>query len=202
MIKLFLRDLQKNFESLYRLDPAPDITHFIVEQKTTSRELLLIKEEEDLFLGLVLDPQIFTNLGGDLLSRHNLADFSLAVEGVSHFIFVVFCARQERCVAPVELELQGEVDKFIAGAMLANRCYSLPIEALHRQLFYDFTLLEGLDAAVRRRYQHANTLARRYTQTLDQRFIRHQRSIALRRELRRFYRMNYHRKQELIAKAA
>lgn len=202
MIRLILREMQQSLEALYRLDPAPDITQFILEQETRSRELLLIKEDKDLFLALVLDPEIFVNLGGDLLSRNNLADFSLAVEGVSHFIFVVFCARQERRVAPVELELQGEVDKFIAGAMLANRCYSLPVDALHRHLFNDFTLLEGLDAAVQRRYQHANALARRYTRTLDQRFIRNKRPAALRRELRQFYRLNYSSKQELISKAA
>src|SRR5690606_22268107 len=39
----------------------------------------------------------------------------LATEGVSHFLYVIFRARSAGQVSQLELELQGEVDKYAAG---------------------------------------------------------------------------------------
>ena len=36
-------------------------------------------------------------------------------EEVSHFLYVLFCARAERSVTQLELELQGEVDKYLSA---------------------------------------------------------------------------------------
>ena len=194
-----LQQLQENFESLYRLDPAPKVTEFVLEQNSQRREQLLILEEDDLYLGLVLDPAVPLHLQDPALRPENLQEFCLAVEGVSHFLFVIFCARQERRVTALEIELQGEVDKYVASLILANRSPSLPAQHLRSRLYDHFHLLSDLDPMEQRRYWKANTLARSYTHTLEQRFISKQRFSAMMTELRQFYRMCYQCKQELIA---
>ena len=50
--------------------------------------------------------------------REYLQDFLLAVEGVSHFVYLVHRARQERPVSAVELELQAEVDKYLVALLV------------------------------------------------------------------------------------
>ena len=55
------------------------------------------------------------------LDQHNLADFWTAFEGVSHFTYYAFKATQDRPVTLVEMELQAEVDKFVAIRIAAVR---------------------------------------------------------------------------------
>ena len=55
------------------------------------------------------------------LDETNFADFCLAVEGVSHFIYVALRAADDRGVSQLELELQAEVDKFACCVLVAGR---------------------------------------------------------------------------------
>lgn len=195
---IFLQELQDNLEALYRLDPAPKVTEFLLLQETTQREQLLLLEEQDLYLCLVLDPLVMVKLQGNCLDTENFSEFCLAVEGVSHFLFIIFCARQQRHVTLLEVELQGEVDKYLASILLANRSKQLTPEAIFQSLYHTFHLIDGLDAATRHRYQNASSLASYYIRALEQRFIQQRRFAAMMRELREFYRMGYQRKRELI----
>ena len=82
------------------------------------REQLLVCEEGgEMALALFIHPAVLQNLAthdpGHRLGEHNLGDFLLAVEGVSHFIYAAICARAERPVTQLELELQAEVDKYV-----------------------------------------------------------------------------------------
>ncbi|MCC6747420.1 MAG: hypothetical protein IT371_07170 [Deltaproteobacteria bacterium] len=197
-----LIELQESLEDLYRLDPAPKITGFLVPAEGNKREELIIVQEEDLFLGLALDPEVVRRLFDPLLAAGNLQEFCLAVEGVSHFLCVMHRVREERPITILELELQAEVDKYVASLMLAQRCPSLPMEQVHHRLFSAYRLVDGLSPDEEERYQQANTLARRYTRRLDRRFVRRQQLPAMLTELRRFYRMDYWAKQELIQRAA
>ena len=54
------------------------------------------------------------------LDDGNLPDFLLALEGVSHFVYIAHRARLERSVSAVELELQAEVDKLPARSPLPS----------------------------------------------------------------------------------
>ena len=69
-------------------------------------------------------------------------------------------------------------------------------------LYDDFRLVSGLQPGEAQRYVQANQLARRYARQLEQRFVRRCALPAMLRELRRFYRMSYRAKQELIQRAA
>jgi len=54
------------------------------------------------------DPRV--RLDGD-----NLGPFATLTEEVSHFVYLMFCAGAERRITELELELQGEVDKYLTA---------------------------------------------------------------------------------------
>ena len=112
-----LRALQGGLETMYRVETDLDVCDFLVDGERREalnvermpREQLLIKPEPDgLQLGLFVDERTLENLAmrdpRRRLDEDNLHDFLLAVEGVSHFVYVVHRARQERPVSAVELE--------------------------------------------------------------------------------------------------
>lgn len=190
--------LQQGLEQLYRLDPAPNVRQFIIEARGSRREQLIIIEEQDLFVGVSLQTQFVDALGDERLQTANLDSFCVVVEAVSHFLLVVNRARKDQPATELELELQAEVDKYVAALMLANRCPSLSTEALRQQLYDNFRLCDDLSDEEQQRYRVANTLARRYARGLERRFVRRGRLPAMLGELRRFYRMTYGDKQRLI----
>lgn len=193
-----LESLQRALEAFYRLEPAPPVSAFVVEATSASQETLYIVEEEDLFVGLALDPHLHRALRGPFLLEENLPAFCTLVEGISHFLFLLYCVRERRRVSGLELELQGEIDKYVACRFLVQRAPDLPGETLRQRLYERFRLVEGLDTALALRYSLANALARRYTGWLEQRFVRSLAAMIM--ELRRFYRLGYARKRELIGR--
>ena len=164
--------------------------------------MLYLLEEEELFLGLALQERVLRTLGEQTLSHTNLGRFCLAVEGVSHFLCVMHRAAEERSMSALEMELQAEVDKYIAALLIARRCPTLPTERLRPLLYRRYFFVRGLSQDETDRYEHANQLADRYTHTLEHRFVRPKRLTGMVRELRRFYRLNLEGKQDLIRRAA
>lgn len=197
-----LSQLQQSIEQLYRLDSAPDITQFLMESPEGSREQLRILQEDDLYLGVSLSPALLARLHDRRLRPSNLDQFCQVVEGVSHYLCVVHRARQTRQITALELELQAEVDKYVTSLMLARRCASLPAEVLRSKLYDRFTLVPRLPPEEQMRYVQANALARRYTRGLERRYVRQRKLPAMLAELRRFYRLSYYGKQDLIQRAA
>jgi hypothetical protein len=116
------------------------------------------------------------------LDAGNFGDFLLAMEGVSHFVYVAYCARQERPVSVLELELQAEVDKYVTCAL------STDVD-LRERLFEGFSLDPTLDADERERYLVANENARAYADALHDRYVARNAVGDLLGDVRRFYRM-------------
>jgi len=193
--------LQRGLESLYRVETRLDVDAFMVGEDARAeamgksgrrpREQLLVSQDgEDVSLGLFLDDEALSNLAqhdpASGLSEHNFWDFCLAVEGVSHFIYVAVCAAHDRSVTALELELQAEVDKFVSCTLLQHGGDTRP---LRERLYERVTLAHDLDDAERDRYRVANDEARRYAHSLDRRFLRGGRVSDMLIELRRFYRL-------------
>jgi hypothetical protein len=214
--------LQRGLESLYRVETRLDVDAFMVEEQaredvlggapealgagTTRRpreQLLVSQVGDDLELGLFLDRAALANLAqhdpARGLSEANFWDFCLAVEGVSHFIYVALCAARDRTVTALELELQAEVDKFVSCTLLTDGRDSGPL----RERLYDrSSLAPDLDHDERARYQTANDEAHRYARSLDRRFLRRGRVAHMLAELRCFYRLSLPHKLHHIAQAA
>lgn len=213
----YLEQLQREFEHLYRLDPAPNVSQFLVEPEEGVREALLVynndpevsttnassdeepkTDTDDLYVALALDPKVLESLGDPHLAETNLEAFCLAVEGVSHFLCVIHRAREGRTVSALELELQAEVDKFVAALMLVRRCQKLAPRLLLEILYGNFSLNTNLTDDEKFRYQQAALLAQRYAQRLETLFLRKRRLLAMIYELRHFYRMSMSKKRRFI----
>ena len=103
-----LARLQMGLEALYRVETRLAIDAFVVgaavrDQMATARapreQLLLRQEAGELEMALFVDAAAVANLEQNdpaaRLDERNFADFCLAVEGVSHFIYVALRAADD-----------------------------------------------------------------------------------------------------------
>jgi hypothetical protein len=205
-----LSRLQLGLEALYRVRTDLHVDAFVIDDEQrrqagvarAPREQLLVREEDgELGMALFVDGAALKNLErhdpGRRLDEANFADFCVALEGVSHFVYLALCAAGHRRVSALELELQAEVDKFVCCVLLQGRD-----AGLRRRLFHEVRFHDDLDADERDRYVTANAEASRYAEALDRRFVREHRVHDMLDELRRFYRMGLDDKRGLIARHA
>jgi hypothetical protein len=210
-----LRALQGGLESMYRVETDLDVCDFLVggeerdalRVERAPREQLLIKHDaEGLQLGLFVDERTLENLAmrdpRRRLDGNNLNDFLLAVEGVSHFVYLVHRARQERPVSAVELELQAEVDKYLVALLVSWNQLGEPPTDLRDRLFANIRFAGDLSREERSRYELANTAANEYAASLEQRFVRSRAVDDMLGEARRFYRKGLAEKLEHITQLA
>ena len=205
-----LSRLQRGLEILYRVETNLEVDAFVIDDEQrrragvarAPREQLLVREEDgELGMALFVDGAALANL-----ERHdpnaglddaNFGDFCLALEGVSHFVYLALCAAGHRRVSALELELQAEVDKFVCCVLLQGGGAEL-----RRRLYRDVRYHDDLDADERDRYRTANAEAERYAEGLERRFVRDDRVPDMLHELRRFYRMGLDDKRGHIARHA
>ncbi|HEY4392463.1 MAG TPA: hypothetical protein VGP64_00295 [Polyangia bacterium] len=193
-----LARLQLGLEALYRVETRLAIDAFLIDEARRAevvtarapREQLLVRQDDgELGLGLFVDGAALENLERNdpstKLDERNFSDFCLAIEGVSHFVYVALHAADDRTVSQLELELQAEIDKFACCLLVAGAASDL-----RRRLYGDVCLAADLNDVERARYQAANNGARRYTGVLERQYLRSDRTEGLLTELRRFYRMD------------
>ena len=206
-----LRRVQRGLETLYRVDTGVEIGDFVVGAELRDalvaarrpREQLLVCEADgELALALFICPRALANLASHdparRLSDHNLEDFLLVVEGVSHFIYAIRCARAERPVSQLELELQAEVDKYVTCLLITAPDAEVSA-VLRRRLFDDIAYDADLDRDEHARYRAANDNAQRYAAWLERAFVARRRIPEMLAELRRFYRLGLAAKLAAIA---
>ena len=195
--------MQACLSELYGLDLEYQVSDFLITDRqlagqlgasdnAVDEELLILEESDAAGVSLFLEQELVERLEQDnpldSLNENNLADFLIALEGVSHFTYFAFKASLDRAVTLLELELQAEVDKFIAAATLLHSQGERVPAGLHHWLFSLPRLRAGLDAVAAERYEHANHYAARYCSKLWPHIRSKDGSQAVRDELRRFYR--------------
>lgn len=207
--------VQRGLERLYRVETELDVSDFLIDTPTRAalgaggaarEELLVSQRDGEVELALFVDERALANLEANdprrRLDGDNLQDFLLAVEGVSHFVYFVWRARHERPVSALELELQGEIDKYVTCLLTLMPQVGRPPEGLREQLFERFELRAGMRGEERERYLTANSNARAYSASLDERYVGRGAVAEMLAELRRFYRLGVREKLEHIAQAA
>jgi hypothetical protein len=205
-----LRRLQLLLETIYDARSGHDVEQFLLTRRqlpqqrrrlAQDEELVLLDDGREAFLGVFIDAAVLRRLSRRdplrTLDSANIADFWTALEGVSHFSYLMWNAGHDRGVSQLELELQAEVDKYIASWWLlrAQNPGYFPRE-LRRLLFERTTLVAGLSAQRRDMYAAASRYAARFCANLeavlssDRPAMRHTAVAAL----RRFYRLGSLRK--------
>lgn len=126
-------------------------------------------EHDELFLGVYFEPKLVNKieLNNPLLElgQNNIDAFCVLVEEISHFHLICQRALQNRQVSQLELEWQGEVDKFLLSAMTLFQQSGNPHFKHLQHIIYDSgQLLQQTE-----RYEEANRLAARFwLQIIDQ----------------------------------
>ncbi len=169
--------------------------------EVSDEHVFIVQNGADVRVGLFIDESVLVRLANknplQNLDERNLQDFCTALEGVSHFHYLLWSLHRGRAVSLLELELQAEVDKYASALMLLmqQRSGAFPRD-LHAAMFDRVNFVASLEASVRHRYEEANRHAARYCRDLDERFLRPRRSRpeAWVSELRRFFRFPHHRK--------
>jgi hypothetical protein len=217
---LLLRRLQNMLAGMYDSRVEQDVADFLVtDRKELARvvgaqadgmsdeQVVLVQDEDGVRVGLFIEQAVLDRLSREdplaALNDANLPDYCTVLEGVSHFHYLMWSLRHQRDVSLLELELQGEVDKYASAFALISRQQGSFPAALHPRLFSRVSFLPDLDAAARERYEQANRHAARYCRSLERRFLspRRSRPEAWLAELRRFFRCGHGEKMRQAAAA-
>jgi len=197
-----------NFHSLladiYRFDVAYDIEDFVTtdprvaalldaDGRSVEEKLLISEGDGHAEVALYLEAAVVERLAArnplHRLDERNLADFWTVLEGVSHFAYYAWNAALEKPVRLLEMELQAEVDKFIATAVLLGRQGERPPAGLHQWLFDLPRFDRRLSPDELERYRLANRYAGKYCLKLAPALEDGSLGDAMREELLRFYRL-------------
>ena len=201
--------VQRRLESLYALEPETPVSDFLVPPDAAGRlpgggsRTLVAQDGDEVNVGVVLDDSLSDSLARrdprERLDGSNLGSFTTLTEEVSHFLYVLSRARLDRPVTQLELELQGEVDKYLVVLFCRGQADEGALsERLRQLLFTRYQLVAGLSAESRERYHEASRLANRYCGWLESRYLRGRRD-GLARETRRFWGLGQREKLETIA---
>ncbi|MEP7242210.1 MAG: hypothetical protein ABI885_00840 [Gammaproteobacteria bacterium] len=217
---MILRQLQDLIGAIYDVKVTHDVYDFLVTDRahlphaarcgTHDEQLILAEQPDAVGVSLYLDPALLERLSlADpmvRLNEENVADYWTALEGVSHFLYFAWNAGHDRPVSLLELELQAEIDKYVASYLLLKRQFPerFPAELL-RLLFertrVDPQLNEGQQALYRAASRHAEKFCRRLDRSLRG-SRREEFEHEVLAELRRVYRLGDVRKVAHIEKGS
>src|SRR3989338_4878692 len=124
-MKHTISKIDKALKMLYHLEVPFSANDFVLEVSPRGPECapqasLLVQEDAGgLSLGIYFPPTIYASLTRQEGLTHpdwsveELNVFATVTEEISHFLYLVFNAYQGRSVSQFDLELQGEIDKFL-----------------------------------------------------------------------------------------
>jgi hypothetical protein len=210
-----LRPLQKLLETINDAPCGHDVRDFLLTRRAqlppgrralaADEELVLVQRRRSCRLGLYIDGAVLARLAERdplrALDGNNIADFWTALEGVSHFSYLMWHAGHQRGISQLELELQGEVDKYIATFWLlrAQHPGHQPRE-LHPALFEKTRVDPRLSPARQHLYATATRQAARFCARIEAALLSNRQAAkhSAIAALRRFYRLGGTRKLEHI----
>ncbi len=204
---MILNQIQKKIEETYQIDCPASVEEFLIEEEYRQEairgqpwlaftdEALLVAQDEDanLEVGLFYSPKLlqwaeglcWNEISKVLVRPDVLQRFGPLVEGVSHFVYLIWRATRKEPVTQLELELQAEIDKFV----LFSREMSLSANGeIFQSLFSNTRWIDELSFEQTERYQTANRLASQYCVYLSHSYPQKFEGDLL-EELRCFYRM-------------
>ena len=204
---MILREMQALLARLYDAPVEHDVEDFLVRDRhrlaelagdeargETDEQVFVVEDGGNVHVGLFVAPEVIGRLEAndplDRLDDDNLPDYCTALEGVSHFHYLMWNLSRGRNVSLLELELQADVDKYASAlTLITQQRNGLFPATLHTRLFHRVRYLPELTADNRRRYEEANRHAARFCRSLQERFLgRRSRPEAFVCELRRFFR--------------
>lgn len=220
---MLLTRLQALISGIYDVSITHDVYDFLVTDRghlpasvragEADEELIVAQPSEatggEVGMSLYLDPRLLERLALEdpMVRLHdgNVADYWTALEGVSHFLYLAWNAGHDRPVSLLELEMQAEVDKYVASYWLMREQLPGRFPAELLRLLFERTRIDSRLARGRERlYQEASRYAEKFCRRLE-RSLRGARGVSggeVLAELRRFYRLTNARKRAHIERSA
>ncbi|MGR8948878.1 MAG: hypothetical protein ACU84Q_12580 [Gammaproteobacteria bacterium] len=213
-----LSAIQDSIASLYETPIGFSVEDFLITDlnvlgrrhhtsRDSAKETLYVQESEgNLDISLFINEEIIEFLnnlaGSDNWTFRDIKDYLLALEGVSHFQYLIWNAERKKSVTLFELELQAEVDKYVLASMIIaeQRAGCIPKD-LHGYLFDTVSFGTDLTPPVATRYREANHYASKYCRALKSEFPWQHNQQDFLTEIRRFYRLPQNEKVRRIEKA-
>ena len=135
MAGAILGRLESLLTGIYDLEVGCRVEDFLVTDRQAlpgdcgdhrgEEQLFVSTVDDELCMSLYLDPAVLERLErqdpSDELNQDNVADCWTALEGISHFLCVAHNAGHDRPVSRLTLELQAEIDKYVASFLLLRR---------------------------------------------------------------------------------
>ncbi len=132
---MILRQIQELIGGIYDVPIAHDVYDFLVTERPclpgsshagdADEELIIVEERDAVGVSLYLDGGLLERLRAadpiEHLDASNVADYWTALEGVSHFMYFAWNAAHDKPVSLLALEMQAEIDKYIASYALLRR---------------------------------------------------------------------------------
>jgi hypothetical protein len=214
---MVLRQIQALLGGIYDVNVAHDVYDFLVTDRArlpaavrsdASDEQLIVAAADGDAVGvsLYLDPTLLERLRAadpiEHLDHSNVADYLTALEGVSHFVYFAWNAGHDKTVSLRELELQAEIDKYVASYWLLRRQFPTRFPAELLRVLFERTRIDPTLAGGRMElYRSASRYAEKFCRRLERSLRAHGERHAL-AELRRFYRLTDARKVAHIDRGA
>ena len=208
---MILRQLQDLLGGIYDVSLAHDVYDFLVTDRgalpaiarrvPSDEQLIVAADGDHVGVSLYLDPQLLARLGQAnpirALNQANVQDYWTALEGVSHFVYLAWNAAHDKPVSLHELELQAEIDKYVASwwvlrAQLPERFPAELLRLLFERTRIDPELAAGKVELYRSASRYAEKFCRRIERLLRSAAAHGEREVLA--ELRRFYRFSDVRK--------
>ncbi len=135
-----LASLQRQLEWIYEIEIPHSVDDYLITDRAAlnnlqghdesdaseiEEQLLVVQDGDSVDIALYVDDEIVNRLAHDdprsRLHAGNLVDYCTVMEGVSHFLYLIWNAGYERGVSLMELEMQAEIDKYVSTAFLFGR---------------------------------------------------------------------------------
>ncbi len=216
---MLLTRLQGLISGIYDVSIAHDVYDFLVTDRGRlpaaarsgeADEELIVADPAgegggEVGMSLYLDPALLERLtlADPMVRLHdgNVADYWTALEGVSHFLYLAWNAGHDRPVSLLELEMQAEVDKYVASYWLMRQQLPGRFPAELLRLLFERTRIDSRLARGREdMYRAASRYAEKFCRRLE-RSLRGASEGEVLAELRRFYRLTNARKRAHIERA-
>lgn len=216
---MMMQALQNLLAGIYDVPLTHNVAEFLLTDRSrlppalrasrADEQVLVAEDGGTLWITLFLEPGVLQRLASadplEALHAGNLADYWTVLEGVSHFVCLAWHATYDRPVTLLELELQGEIDKYVCSLWLLREQDPKRFPAELHQILFEHARVDAALAGDRLGlYRQANSYAARFCRQLA-RTLRptgpaaHAAAIA---ELRRFYRLSRERKFRHIERMA
>lgn len=204
-----IADLYRQLCAIYEPNDIPDIEDYLIASpdfgdtmsagnRIPNRETLYIREsEEGIEIGLFISPPIIAIVkSGNVLEHPD--EFSCAIEGVSHFLYIADRAAKGMRVSKLELELQGEVDKFLLMHIIASGKKGGVAPELFERQFERHNFDPSLGPGDIERYETASHFAAKYCAYLRSMYFNPLRLKGLVQNARDFFERDMARKIERL----